>query len=64
MDGKHSMRLQNVNVYVWTGPQTKQLFNHTSSHLINHAHKSTSATAAAIKLLRVGGNSLIFVYLR
>ena len=20
MDGKHSMRLQNVNVYVWTGP--------------------------------------------
>ena len=21
MDGKHSMRLQNVNVYVWTGPQ-------------------------------------------
>ena len=22
MDGKHSMRLQNVNVYVWTGPKT------------------------------------------
>ena len=22
MDGKHSMRLQNVNVYVWTGPNT------------------------------------------
>ena len=21
MDGKHSMRLQNVNVYVWTGPK-------------------------------------------
>ena len=21
MDGKHSMRLQNVNVYVWTGPE-------------------------------------------
>ena len=20
MDGKHPMRLQNVNVYVWTGP--------------------------------------------
>ena len=20
VDGKHSMRLQNVNVYVWTGP--------------------------------------------
>ena len=25
MDGKHSMRLQNVNVYVWTGPDTKTL---------------------------------------
>ena len=22
MDGKHSMRLQNVNVYVWTGPKS------------------------------------------
>ena len=22
VDGKHSMRLQNVNVYVWTGPET------------------------------------------
>ena len=21
MDGKHSMRLQNVKVYVWTGPK-------------------------------------------
>ena len=25
MDGKHSMRLQNVKVYVWTGPNSKSL---------------------------------------
>ena len=25
MDGNHSMRLQNVNVYVWTGPQSNML---------------------------------------
>ena len=25
MDGKHSMRLQNVNVHVWTGPDFRIL---------------------------------------
>ena len=25
MDGKHSKRLQNINVYVWTGPQNTSI---------------------------------------